>query len=72
MRGMDQPESVADARQVLERFRQAAISRCAEDMSRVYAIDTVHEFPFTRPGRAVPSRLQGRQQIVTFMAVQHP
>jgi ketosteroid isomerase-like protein len=34
-------------------------------MVDLYAEDAIHEFPFTRPG--VPSRLQGREQIRTFM-----
>ena len=34
-------------------------------MSRVYAVDAVHEFPFTRPG--VPSRLEGRDEIVNWI-----
>jgi uncharacterized protein len=55
----------AGAREVLERFRQAAISQSADDMSRVYAADAVHEFPFTAPG--VPSRLEGRDAIVTWI-----
>jgi ketosteroid isomerase-like protein len=54
------------AREVLERLRQAAISQSADDMSRVYAADAVHEFPFTRPG--VPSRLEGRDEIVNWIA----
>ncbi|HXL90077.1 MAG TPA: nuclear transport factor 2 family protein [Streptosporangiaceae bacterium] len=53
------------AREVLERLRQAAISQSADDMSRVYAADAVHEFPFTRPG--VPSRLDGRDEIVNWI-----
>jgi ketosteroid isomerase-like protein len=56
----------ADARAVLERLRQAAISQSADDMSRVYAADAVHEFPFTRPG--MPSRLEGRDEIVNWIA----
>jgi len=56
----------AGPREVLERFRQAAISQSAGDMSRVYAADAVHEFPFTRPG--VPSRLEGRDEIVSWIA----
>ena len=56
----------AGPREVLERWRQAAISQSADDMSRVYAVDAVHEFPFTRPG--VPSRLEGRDEIVGWMA----
>jgi ketosteroid isomerase-like protein len=56
----------AGAREVLERFRQAAISQSADDMSHLYAADAVHEFPFTRPG--LPSRLEGRDEIVNFIA----
>ncbi|WP_424532351.1 nuclear transport factor 2 family protein [Sphaerisporangium viridialbum] len=59
-------EQEVGAREVLERFRQAAISQSADDMSRVYAVDAVHEFPFTRPG--VPSRLEGRDEIVNWIA----
>ncbi|WP_395104456.1 nuclear transport factor 2 family protein [Actinomadura sp. SCN-SB] len=56
----------AGAREVLERFRRAAIDQSPEDMSRLYAADAVHEFPFTAPG--VPSRLEGREEIVTWIA----
>lgn len=35
-------------------------------MSRLYAVDAVHEFPFTAPG--FPSRLEGRDEIVTWIA----
>lgn len=56
----------AGAREVLERHRQEAVNQSAEDMSRLYAVDAVHEFPFTAPG--VPSRLEGRDEIVTWMA----
>ena len=58
-------EPEAGAREILERFRQAAISQSADDMSRVYAADAVHEFPFTRPG--MPSRLEGRDEIVNWI-----
>jgi ketosteroid isomerase-like protein len=51
---------------VLERCRQAAISQSADDMRRVYAVDAVHEFPFTRPG--LPSLLEGRDEIVNWIA----
>jgi ketosteroid isomerase-like protein len=53
-------------REVLQRCRQAAISQSADDMRPVYALDAVHEFPFTRPG--VPSRLEGRDDIVNWIA----
>ena len=56
----------AGAREVLQRFRQAAIRQSADDMNRLYAADAVHEFPFTRPG--LPSRLEGRDEIVTWIA----
>jgi uncharacterized protein len=62
------PESVrvpAGPREVLARFQQAAIERSLTSMVDLYAEDAIHEFPFTRPG--VPSRLQGREQIRTFM-----
>lgn len=59
-------EQGAGAREVLERVRQAAISQSADDMSRVYAVDAVHEFPFTAPG--MPSRLEGRDEIVNWIA----
>ena len=54
------------AREVLERLRRAAITQSADDMSRLYAVDAVHEFPFTAPG--VPSRLEGRDEIVSWTA----
>jgi ketosteroid isomerase-like protein len=56
----------AGPREVLERVRQAAIDQSVEDMRRVYALDAVHEFPFTRPG--LPSRLEGRDEIVNWSA----
>jgi hypothetical protein len=59
-------EKEAGPREVLERLRQAAISQSADEMSRVYAVDAVHEFPFTPPG--VPSRLEGRDEIVSWIA----
>jgi ketosteroid isomerase-like protein len=59
-------EQDAGPRQVLERWRQAAISQSVDDMRLVYAIDAVHEFPFTRPG--LPSRLEGRDDIMNWIA----
>jgi ketosteroid isomerase-like protein len=58
-------EHEVTAREVLERFRQAAIDQSADDMRRVYAVDAVHEFPFTRPD--MPSRLEGRNEIVDWI-----
>lgn len=62
----DQPASEVGAREVLERLRRAAIDQSADEMSRAYAVDAVHEFPFTRPG--MPSRLEGRDEIVNWIA----
>jgi ketosteroid isomerase-like protein len=56
----------AGAREVLELFRQAAINQSAGDMRRLYAPDALHEFPFSAPG--VPSRLEGRDEIVNWIA----
>ena len=54
------------AREVLERWRRAAVNQSIEDMRSLYAVDAVHEFPFTRPG--VPTRLEGRDEIVNWIA----
>jgi ketosteroid isomerase-like protein len=63
---LSEQEQEAGVREVLERFRQAAIRQSVDDMRRVYAVDAVHEFPFTRPG--LPSRLEGRDEIVNWVA----
>jgi ketosteroid isomerase-like protein len=55
----------AGPRAVLARYRQAAIDRSADDLRLLYAVDAVHEFPFTRPG--LPSRLAGRDEIVRWI-----
>ena len=55
----------SDALDVLERMREAAIARSAGDMSSVYAVDAVHEFPFARPG--VRARMEGRDAIMSFI-----
>jgi ketosteroid isomerase-like protein len=62
---MVRPGNEVDAREILQRFRQAAIEQSVEGMTGLYAVDAVHEFPFTRPG--VPARLAGRHEIVDFM-----
>jgi len=53
-------------REVLERWRRASLARSVEAMRSVYAADAVHEFPFAYPG--VPSRLEGREAIVDWIA----
>lgn len=57
----------AEALAVLERMRRAAIDQDAAAMLGVYAADAVHEFPFTLPG--LPSRLEGREAIVEWIAM---
>ena len=52
--------------EVLERFRRAAIEQSVAELRDLYAVDAVHEFPFTRPG--VPARLTGRDEIVDWIA----
>ena len=59
-------EPAAGPHEVLERWRRAAIDQSPDGMRRLYAVDAVHEFPFTRPG--VPSRLEGRDVIVDWIA----
>jgi ketosteroid isomerase-like protein len=55
-----------DPREVVERWRRASVARSVEAMREVYAADAVHEFPFAYPG--VPSRLEGREEIVGWIA----
>jgi ketosteroid isomerase-like protein len=58
-------DELGAAGQILERFRAAAIHQSASEMSQLYAVDAVHEFPFTRPG--LPSRTVGRESIMEFV-----
>lgn len=60
------PLGKAGPREVLERWRHAAITQSTVEMSSVYAVDAVHEFPFTRPG--LPSRLAGRDEIMRWIS----
>ncbi|WP_405495243.1 nuclear transport factor 2 family protein [Nocardia sp. NBC_00511] len=53
-------------RDVLERWRRAAIDRSADAMRKLYAPTAIHEFPFALPG--VRSRLTGREGIVAWIA----
>lgn len=56
---------LGEAGEVLERVRAAAIAQSASEMEQLYAVDAVHEFPFTRSG--LPSRLVGRDTIMEFI-----
>jgi ketosteroid isomerase-like protein len=55
----------AGTQEVLERLREATVNQSTENMRRLYAVDAVHEFPFTRPG--LPSRLEGREEIMNWI-----
>ncbi|MDQ0681224.1 putative Zn-dependent protease with MMP-like domain [Streptomyces achromogenes] len=37
-------------REVLARYQQAMLDKCADDLADRYAVDAVHEFPFFFPG----------------------
>jgi ketosteroid isomerase-like protein len=54
----------AGPREVLARFRRAAVEQSADLMRDVYADNAIHEFPFTRPG--LPTRLEGAAEIVRW------
>lgn len=53
------------ARDLLARYQQASIDESLATVAELYAEDAVHEFPFTRPG--LPSRLEGRDEIIGFL-----
>ncbi|MCM3920431.1 nuclear transport factor 2 family protein [Frankia sp. AiPs1] len=63
---MDPIDPTADPRDVLEQCRRAAVNQAVDAVRRLYALDAVHEFPFTPPGMA--SRLTGRDEIVGWIA----
>lgn len=62
---MSRPDLAPAALDVWERARKASINQSADELGAVYALDAVHEFPFTLPGG--PSRLQGRDEIVEWI-----
>ncbi len=59
-------EQGLDARELLRLYRLASISQSRADMSRLYAVDAAHEFPFTAPG--FPTRLEGREEIMDWIS----
>ncbi|MEU6771358.1 nuclear transport factor 2 family protein [Streptomyces sp. NPDC046759] len=48
-------------RDVLDRYYQAMLDKSADDLADLYALDAVHEFPFTSPG--FPVRFEGREAV---------
>lgn len=63
----DELSELGEAGAVLARIRRASIAQTAREMEQLYAVDAVHEFPFTRPG--LPSRLVGREAIMEFVVM---
>jgi ketosteroid isomerase-like protein len=48
-------------RDVLARYYRAMLDKSADDLADLYAVDAVHEFPFTSPG--FPPRSEGREAV---------
>ncbi|WP_348541677.1 nuclear transport factor 2 family protein [Streptomyces sp. MZ04] len=45
----------------MARYQQAMLDKSADDLADLYAVDSVHEFPFLFPG--MPERYQGREEV---------
>ncbi|WP_399885967.1 nuclear transport factor 2 family protein [Streptomyces sp. BBFR51] len=48
-------------REVLDRYYRAMLDKSADDLADLYAVDAVHEFPFTAPG--FPPHFEGREAV---------
>ncbi|MET8799543.1 nuclear transport factor 2 family protein [Nocardia sp. NPDC004568] len=48
-------------REILARYQRAMLDKSADDLADLYAVDAVHEFPFSFPG--MPERYQGREEV---------
>jgi uncharacterized protein len=53
--------SARTPREVLARYHQAMRDKSPDDLAELYAVDAVHEFPFTSPG--FPPRSEGREAV---------
>ncbi|MFI9781468.1 nuclear transport factor 2 family protein [Streptomyces sp. NPDC051956] len=53
--------AVRAPREVLACYYQAMLDKSADDLADLYAVDAVHEFPFTSPG--FPPRYEGREAV---------
>ncbi|MGW1108786.1 nuclear transport factor 2 family protein [Streptomyces sp. NPDC002540] len=53
--------AVRTPREVLNRYYQAMLDKSPDDLADLYAVDAVHEFPFTSPG--FPPRYEGREAV---------
>ncbi|WP_307825954.1 nuclear transport factor 2 family protein [Streptomyces sp. MBT33] len=47
--------------EVLTCYYQAMLDKSPDDLADLYAVDAVHEFPFTSPG--FPARFEGREAV---------
>ncbi|KUJ67483.1 hypothetical protein ACZ90_26865 [Streptomyces albus subsp. albus] len=58
----DSPQpSGSTPRGVLAGYHQAMLDKSADDLADLYAVEAVHEFPFTTPG--FPARYTGREEV---------
>lgn len=48
-------------REVLARYQRAMLDKSADDLADLYAVDAVHEFPFSFPG--MPECYRGREEV---------
>lgn len=48
-------------RAVLDRYHRAMLDKSADDLADLYAVDAVHEFPFSAP--QFPARFAGREAV---------
>ena len=60
MSPLDTPAGRTPA-EVLSCYYQAMLDKSADELADLYAIDGVHEFPFTPPG--FPARFEGREAV---------
>lgn len=60
---MSRPDTpaVRTPREVLACYYQAMLDMSPDDLADLYAVDAVHEFPFTSPG--FPPRYEGREAV---------
>ncbi|MFF8916996.1 nuclear transport factor 2 family protein [Streptomyces sp. NPDC015032] len=57
---LDTP-AVRTPHEVLTCYYQAMLDKSPDDLADLYAVDAVHEFPFTSPG--FPPRYEGREAV---------
>jgi uncharacterized protein len=55
------PQPPVGPREIVERFHGAMLSKSADDLADLYAVDARHEFPFLFPG--LPACFHGREEI---------